>query len=107
MQFVAWTVERYNFAHAPHDHEADFFAHGHRLRATRLTGLTRPSRLGSRQRTGPAEMSSYSLRCRVCEEVTVAEPLDACRRCDGPTDMLSYWARIERRRTPYPRGPRA
>jgi threonine synthase len=41
-------------------------------------------------------MSPYSLRCRVCEEVTVAEPLDACRRCDGPTDMLYDWARIER-----------
>ncbi len=44
-------------------------------------------------------MSSYSLRCRVCEEVTVAEPLDACRRCDGPTDMLYDWARIERAMT--------
>ena len=32
-------------------------------------------------------MSAYALRCRVCEEVTVAEPLDACRRCDGPTDV--------------------
>jgi threonine synthase len=41
-------------------------------------------------------MSAYSLRCRVCEEVTVAEPLDVCRRCDGPTDMLYDWGRIER-----------
>ncbi|MFL5961436.1 MAG: threonine synthase [Gaiellaceae bacterium] len=41
-------------------------------------------------------MSAYSLRCRVCEEVTVAEPLDACRRCAGPTDVLYDWARIER-----------
>src|SRR6476469_3105177 len=41
-------------------------------------------------------MSAYSLRCRVCEEVTVAEPLDACRRCDGPTDMLYDWALIGR-----------
>src|ERR1700704_2004464 len=41
-------------------------------------------------------MSASPLRCRVCEEVTVAEPLDACRRCDGPTDMLYDWARIER-----------
>jgi threonine synthase len=41
-------------------------------------------------------MSAYALRCRVCEEVTVAEPLDACRRCDGPTDMLYDWTRIER-----------
>src|SRR4051794_4782797 len=41
-------------------------------------------------------MSAHSLRCRVCEEVTVAEPLDSCRRCDGPTDVLYDWASIER-----------
>jgi threonine synthase len=41
-------------------------------------------------------MSAYALRCRVCEEVTVAEPLDACRRCDGPTDVLYDWERIAR-----------
>src|SRR5437868_6910150 len=40
-------------------------------------------------------MSAYALRCRVCEEVTVAEPLDACRRCDGPTDVLYDWAWVE------------
>ena len=40
-------------------------------------------------------MSDYALRCRVCEDVTVAEPLDVCRRCDGPTDVLYDWARIE------------
>ena len=39
-------------------------------------------------------MSAYALRCRVCEEVTVAEPLDACRRCDGPTDVLYDWERV-------------
>jgi threonine synthase len=39
-------------------------------------------------------MSAYALRCRVCEEVTLAEPLDACRRCDGPTDVLYDWARV-------------
>ena len=39
-------------------------------------------------------MSAYSLRCRVCEEVTAAEPLDACRRCDGPTDVAYDWRRI-------------
>ena len=44
-------------------------------------------------------MSAYSLRCRVCEEVTVAEPLDACRRCDGPTDIVYDWAAIERTMT--------
>jgi len=41
-------------------------------------------------------MSAHSLRCRVCEEVTVAEPLDACRRCDGPTDVLYDWETIRR-----------
>jgi len=41
-------------------------------------------------------MSAHSLRCRVCEEVTVAEPLDACRRCDGPTDVLYDWDTIAR-----------
>jgi threonine synthase len=45
-------------------------------------------------------MSAYALRCRVCEEVTVAKPLDACRRCDGPTDVLYDWAQIERAVTP-------
>ena len=40
-------------------------------------------------------MSAYALRCRVCEEVTVAEPLDACRRCDGPNDVLYDWAWVE------------
>ena len=38
---------------------------------------------------------SYMLRCRLCEEVTPAEPLDACRRCDGPTDVTYDWERIE------------
>jgi threonine synthase len=41
-------------------------------------------------------MSAYSLRCRVCETVTVSEPLDACRRCDGPNDIAYDWARIAR-----------
>jgi threonine synthase len=36
-------------------------------------------------------MSAYALRCRVCEEVTAPEPLDACRRCDGPTDVAYDW----------------
>ncbi|HEY3962639.1 MAG TPA: pyridoxal-phosphate dependent enzyme, partial [Gaiellaceae bacterium] len=34
---------------------------------------------------------SYSLRCRVCEEITVPVPLDTCRRCDGPTDVAYDW----------------
>jgi threonine synthase len=41
-------------------------------------------------------MSANPLRCRVCEEVTVAEPVDACRRCDGPTDVLYDWTSIGR-----------
>jgi threonine synthase len=37
---------------------------------------------------------SYSLRCRVCEDVSVREPVDTCRRCEGPTDVAYDWARI-------------
>src|SRR3954471_12704335 len=44
-------------------------------------------------------MSTHSLRCRVCEEVALAEPLDSCRRCDGPTDIVYDWAAIERTMT--------
>jgi threonine synthase len=39
-------------------------------------------------------MSDYSLRCRVCEEVAVVEPLDSCRRCDGPTDVIYDWDHV-------------
>jgi threonine synthase len=39
-------------------------------------------------------VSEYSLRCRVCEEVAVAEPVDSCRRCDGPTDVTYDWERL-------------
>ena len=39
---------------------------------------------------------SYALRCRVCEEVTELEALDACRRCDGPTDVDYDWQQIRR-----------
>jgi len=44
-------------------------------------------------------MSTHSLRCRVCEEVALAEPLDSCRRCDGPTDVVYDWAAIGRTMT--------
>src|SRR4029077_10641337 len=37
-----------------------------------------------------------ALRCRVCEEVTGPEALDACRRCDGPTDVAYDWQHISR-----------
>jgi threonine synthase len=39
----------------------------------------------------PFSHGSYALRCRVCEEVTGPEALDACRRCDGPTDVAYDW----------------
>jgi threonine synthase len=39
-------------------------------------------------------VSVYSLRCRVCEEEAPLEPVDACRRCDGPTDVVYDWDRI-------------
>ena len=41
-------------------------------------------------------MSASGLRCRVCETVSLPEPVDACRRCDGPTDLTYDWARIAR-----------
>src|SRR6266516_1614296 len=44
----------------------------------------------------PFSHGSYALRCRVCEEVTEPEALDACRRCDGPTDMAYDWEQISR-----------
>ena len=34
------------------------------------------------------------MRCRVCEEVTPPGPVDLCRRCDGPTDVVYDWAHI-------------
>jgi threonine synthase len=41
-------------------------------------------------------MSASGLRCRVCETVSQPEPVDACRRCDGPNDLTYDWARIAR-----------
>ena len=41
-------------------------------------------------------MSASGLRCRVCETVSLPEPVDACRRCDGPTDLTYDWDRIAR-----------
>jgi threonine synthase len=41
-------------------------------------------------------MSAAGLRCRVCETVSRPEPVDACRRCDGPTDLTYDWDRITR-----------
>jgi threonine synthase len=54
-------------------------------------------------------MSAYHLRCRVCEEETVAEPSDACRRCDGPTDVSYDWERVARvlTRASVAAGPRS
>jgi threonine synthase len=36
----------------------------------------------------------HELRCRVCESVSAPEPIDSCRRCDGPNDVAYDWARI-------------
>lgn len=41
-------------------------------------------------------MSTFHLRCRVCEEVTEPAPAVACRRCDGPTDVAYDWSRLTR-----------
>ncbi len=41
-------------------------------------------------------MTAFGLRCRVCETVSRPEPVDACRRCDGPTDVTYNWAQIAR-----------
>jgi threonine synthase len=41
-------------------------------------------------------MTAYALRCRVCEEVAPPVPVDACSRCDGPTDVAYDWAWIRR-----------
>jgi threonine synthase len=50
-------------------------------------------------------MNGYSLRCRVCEEVAVAEPVDSCRRCDGPTDVSYDWDRLDVTRESVATGP--
>ena len=44
----------------------------------------------------PFSHGSYALQCRVCEELTEPEALDACRRCDGPTDIAYDWQQIRR-----------
>ena len=41
-------------------------------------------------------MSAAGLRCRVCETVSRPEPVEACQRCDGPTDLTYDWDRIAR-----------
>jgi threonine synthase len=40
---------------------------------------------------------SYHLRCRRCEAVTEPKPIDACRRCDGPTDVVYDWEQLDQR----------
>jgi threonine synthase len=54
-------------------------------------------------------MSGYALRCRVCEEVVPTAPLDACIRCDGPTDAAYDWEHIAQTltREAVARGPRS
>jgi threonine synthase len=41
-------------------------------------------------------MSAAGLRCRVCETVSRPEPVEACQRCDGPTDLTYDWDQIAR-----------
>jgi threonine synthase len=50
-------------------------------------------------------MNAYSLRCRVCEEVAVVEPVESCRRCDGPTDVSYDWDRLDVTRESIAAGP--
>jgi threonine synthase len=50
-------------------------------------------------------MNPYSLRCRVCEEVAVAEPVDSCRRCDGPTDVSYDWESVDVTQSSVAAGP--
>jgi threonine synthase len=38
--------------------------------------------------------STFTLHCRVCEDVAPPEPIAACRRCDGPTDVAYDWSRV-------------
>jgi threonine synthase len=54
-------------------------------------------------------MSEYALRCRRCEEVTVAVPLESCLRCDGPTDVTYDfdWVRRWMTRESIAAGPRS
>jgi threonine synthase len=42
---------------------------------------------------------SYHLRCRRCEEIVEPAPVDSCRRCDGPADVVYDWERLARRLT--------
>ncbi|HZT15049.1 MAG TPA: threonine synthase [Gaiellaceae bacterium] len=54
-------------------------------------------------------MSRYALHCRVCEEVAPPDPVEACVRCDGPTDVLYDWGSIRDRtsRERIAAGPRS
>ena len=45
-------------------------------------------------------MSTYQLRCRVCEDVMPPAPVESCRRCDGPTDVAYDWERLAGELTP-------
>jgi len=54
-------------------------------------------------------VSRYALHCRVCEEVAPPDPVEACVRCDGPTDVLYDWGSIRDRtsRERIAAGPRS
>src|ERR1044071_6305066 len=47
----------------------------------------------------------HELRCRVCETVAEPEPVDACPRCDGPTDVTYDWAHVRPTREATAAGP--
>jgi threonine synthase len=47
----------------------------------------------------------HALRCRVCEAVAEPEPVEACPRCDGPTDVTYDWAHVRPTREATAAGP--
>jgi threonine synthase len=42
----------------------------------------------------PFSDGGFALHCRVCEDMTLPEPLEICRRCDGATDIAYDWEHL-------------
>src|SRR6476661_11078896 len=42
----------------------------------------------------PFSDGTFALHCRVCEDMTLPEPLEICRRCDGATDIAYDWEHL-------------
>ena len=42
----------------------------------------------------PFSDGAFALHCRVCEDMTLPEPLEICRRCDGATDIAYDWEHL-------------